>query len=44
VDRPRRVPEDGRTMLQRAHDLKKVRNSIKGMAQKTSLLLKAMKI
>jgi hypothetical protein len=44
VDRSRRVLEDGKTMLQRAHDLKKVRNSIKGMAQKTSLLLKAMKI
>jgi hypothetical protein len=36
MDRPRRVPEDGRTMLQKAQDLKKAKNSMRGMTQKTS--------
>jgi hypothetical protein len=43
VDRPRRVPEDGRTIMQRAQDLKEKRNTVKGMRKKLLLLLKAMK-
>lgn len=35
MDRPRRVPEDGRTMLQKAQDLKKVKNMETGIIQKT---------
>jgi hypothetical protein len=36
MDRPRRFPEDGRTMLQKAHDLKKAKNEGQGTFQKTS--------
>jgi hypothetical protein len=36
VERPRRSQEDGRTMMQKAQDLKETRNSITGMTQKTS--------
>jgi len=44
VDRPRRVPEDGMTIMQKAQALKEKKNTIKGMTQKPALLLKAMRI
>jgi hypothetical protein len=40
MDRPRRVPEHNRTMLQKAQDLKKARNSMTGMTQKTPFAFK----
>lgn len=36
MDRPRRLPEDGRTMLQKAQDLKKAKNANQGRFLKTS--------
>jgi hypothetical protein len=52
IDRPRRVLEDGRTIMQKTQNLKEARNTIKGMTQKTSfafesnevLLRKAMSV
>ena len=44
VDRPRRVPEDGRTIMQRAQDLKENRNTIKGMTQKTSFAFESNEV
>lgn len=41
MDRPRRVHEDGRTMLQKAQDLKETRNSMKGTLTKTSFAFKS---
>lgn len=41
MDRPRRVPEDGRTMLERAQDLKEKRNYMKGTLPKTSFAFKS---
>lgn len=40
--RPRRVPEDGRTVLEKAQDLKKVRNLEKGTYPKPLFLLRVM--
>jgi hypothetical protein len=40
MDRPQRVPKDNRTMLQKAQDLKKARNSMTGMTQKTPFAFK----
>lgn len=42
MERPRRVPEDGRTMMHKAQDLKKAKNTIQGKFQKTSFALKAI--
>jgi hypothetical protein len=36
VDRPRRAPEDERTVMQKAQDLKKDRDKMQGMAKTTS--------
>lgn len=41
MDRPRRIPEDGRTMLPKAQDLKKSRNLETGITQKTSFAFKS---
>jgi hypothetical protein len=41
MDRPRRIPEGGRTMLQNAQDLKKSRNLETGITQKTSFAFKS---
>jgi len=44
VDRPRRVPEDGRTIMQRAQDLKEAKNTMKGMTKKTSFAFESNEV
>lgn len=41
MDRPRRAPEDGRTMLQKAQDLIAAKNSMKGITNYTSFASKS---
>ena len=44
VDRPRRVPEDGRTVMQRAQDLKEAKNIVKGMTKKSSFAFESNEV
>jgi hypothetical protein len=44
VDRPRRAPEDERTVMQKAQDLKKDRDKMQGMAKTTSFAFESNEV